>query len=175
MRTCSLVLVSLVLAASLGAEPLSSDQKAAVDAKVALLKAWGTAPEVISAVKEAPPAWAATMDQDKWKSLSILSSEVKELSKNPLATWIRAKKDVAVSEAFVSRADGTKVAFLGKPTNWSHKGKPKHDIPMAGKTWMGEIETDESTGVKQVQVSFPVVDGGKAIGSVVLGLQLSKL
>jgi len=157
------------------AEPLSPEQKTAVEAKLASLKAWGSAPEVVEAVKSPAPTWASSMDQDKWKGLSILGAEVKELSKNGLATWVRAKKDPTVSEAFVSRADGTKVAFLGKPTSWSHKGKPKHDLPMAGKTWIGEVETDESTGVKQVQVAFPIVDGTKVIGSMVIGLQLSKL
>jgi len=157
------------------AEPLSPEQKVSVEAKLASLKAWGSIPDVVDAVKAPAPAWASAMDQDQWKSLSILSAEVKELSKNGLAAWVRAKKDPTISEAFVSRADGTKVAFLGKPTSWSHKGKPKHDLPMAGKTWIGEIETDESTGVKQVQVAFPILDGTKVIGSMVVGLQLSKL
>jgi hypothetical protein len=46
---------------------------------------------------------------------------------------------------------------------------------MAGKTWIGETETDASTGVVQVQISFPVLDAGKPIGSIVIGLQVSKL
>ena len=175
MRSLLFVVLGLVLGSLAVAEPLSPDQRSAVEAKLAVVKTWGSAPEVVEAVKAAPPAWAATMDQAQWTALSILSPEVKELSKNALAVWLRGKKEAAVSEAFVSRSDGTKVAFLGKPTSWSHKGKPKHDIPMTGKTWIGEIETDESTGLKQVQVSFPVLDGGKVIGSLVVGLQLSKL
>jgi hypothetical protein len=80
-----------------------------------------------------------------------------------------------VSEAFLSGADGFKVAFLSKPTNWSHKGKPKHDVPMTGKTWQGPVEVDESTGTQQVQVAVPVKDGGKVIGSLVVGLSVDKL
>jgi hypothetical protein len=80
-----------------------------------------------------------------------------------------------VSEAFVSGADGGKVAFLGKTSNWSHKGKPKHDQPMSGKTWQGQVEVDESSGLQQVQVAVPVLDGGKPIGSLVVGLSVGKL
>ena len=107
--------------------------------------------------------------------LSMLSPEVKAFSKNDLAAYLRTLKDDSVSEIFVSGADGTKVAFLSKTSNWSHKGKPKHDVPMSGKTWTGKPELDESTGVQQVQVGLPVLDGGKAVGSIVVGLNLSKL
>jgi hypothetical protein len=67
------------------------------------------------------------------------------------------------------------VGFLGKTTSWSHKGKAKHDVPMTGKTWQGPIELDESSGTQQVQVSMPVLDGDKPIGSLVVGISLAKL
>jgi hypothetical protein len=68
-----------------------------------------------------------------------------------------------------------KVAFLSKTTSWSHKGKAKHDVPMAGKTWQGTIEVDKSTGQQQIQIAVPVLDGGKPIGSLVVGLAVAKL
>jgi hypothetical protein len=160
------------------AEDLTADQKAKVDAKLALFAAWGSDPAVVKFVKAAeasPPTWAAGMTQDKWTALSVLSPEIKELTKNDLAAWIRSKKDDGVTEVFVSSNTGIKIAFLAKSSNWSHKGKPKHDVPMTGKTWVGAIEADASTGQKQVQVSFPVLDGGKVLGSIVVGLSLSKL
>ena len=66
-------------------------------------------------------------------------------------------------------------ALLSKTSSWSHKGKAKHDDPMAGKTWIGEIETDESTGAQQIQVAVPVMDAGKAVGSLCVGFTVSKL
>lgn len=167
--------IALLIVGPLAAEPLTDDQKSKVEAKLASLKSWGTQQELIDGIRSAAPGWAAGMTQDKWAELSVLSPEVKELAKTPPAVWLRGARDPAVSEVFVSRADGTKVAYLAKPTNWSHKGKPKHEVPMTGKTWVGTVETDESTGLKQVQVSFPVLDKGAVIGSVVVGLQLSKL
>ena len=46
---------------------------------------------------------------------------------------------------------------------------------MTSKTWQGPIEVDESSGAQQVQVSMPILDGDKPIGSLVIGLSASKL
>jgi hypothetical protein len=158
------------------AEPLNSEQKEKVTAKLEQLKHLGTDATVITEVKALtanPPL--PQMTNDKWKSVTIIGPEVKTLSKNTLATYLKSKKDSVISEMFVSDSAGNKIAFLSKTTSFCHKGKPKHDLPMAGKTWIGDVEVDESTGVQQVQVSFPVLDGKKQIGSIVVGLSLSKL
>jgi hypothetical protein len=165
-------------AAGFAQTPPSGELKAKVDAKVKQLQSWSTAPEMVAAVKAHnanPPADAKGMTNDKWKSLSIMDPFVRSYTKTPLAIALKARKDDAVSECFVSGADGTKVAFLSKTTWWSHAGKDKHTAPMAGRTWIGPVEVDESTGMQQVQVALPVLDGGKPIGSVVFGLAVSRL
>ena len=48
-------------------------------------------------------------------------------------------------------------------------------LPMSGKTWQGEVEVDESSGLQQLQVAVPVLDSGKPIGSLVVGLSIGKL
>ena len=157
---------------------LTAEQKAKVDAKIKEVTVWGTDSLVVADVKAAnttPPALNKEMTQEKWKALTAVSPEVRGLLKSPVGLWCKAHKTEVVSELFVSAADGTKVGFTSKTSNWSHKGKPKHDVPMTGKTWIGESEQDASTGKAQVQVSFPVLDGTKAIGSIVIGLDLSKL
>jgi hypothetical protein len=181
MKATKRILIAAGLA--LAAAPLAFGQldpavQAKVDAQLKDIKAWAADPAVVSAVKTVnatPPADVAGMTQDKWKSLSVLDPIVRGYSKNATAEFLKTKKDATVSEAFVSAADGTKVAFLSKPSNWSHKGKAKHDDPMAGKTWQGAVEVDESTGLQQVQVAVPVLDGDKPIGSLTVGLSLSKL
>jgi hypothetical protein len=97
------------------------------------------------------------------------------LTKTDAAEFLKSKKTEAISEAFVSDAQGNKVGFLAKTSNWNHKGKPKHDVPMTGKTWQGPVELDESTGLQQVQVAVPVLEGDKPVGSLVVGLAVSKL
>jgi hypothetical protein len=115
------------------------------------------------------------MTQDKWTALQPFDPFVLSFSGSAVGQFLKTKKNQVISEAFVSAADGTKVGFLQKTTSWTHKGKPKHDVPMTGKTWQGEIETDASTGLQQVQVAVTVMEGGKPIGSLVVGLQLARL
>jgi hypothetical protein len=172
-----IVVATCLAALSWTARAQAGDAKEMAAQELKKLEALGSDAKVVAAVKAfnaAPPAVAKGMDQAKWSQLSVLSPEVKTFTKSDLASYLKSKKSEKVTEMFVSGADGTKVAFLSKPTNWSHKGKPKHDKPMAGKTWIGNPELDESSGKMQIQVSFPVLDGGKAIGSVVVGLDASK-
>ena len=149
-----------------------------VDRKIKEIAEWAASPVVVDAVKAhnaAPDPQAAGMTQDKWATLPLLDPLLRSLMKNPAAEFLKSKKDDSVSEAFLSGADGTKVAFISKPTNWSHKGKPKHDVPMSGKVWQGNIEIDQSSGLEQLQVAVPVFDGAKPVGSLVVGLSVRAL
>jgi len=157
---------------------LEADQQAKVDAKLAIIKTWAADPAIVAAVaahNAQLPADQAAITQEKWKSLTVLDPFVRSFSKNPAGEFLKSKKDAWTTEAFLSDAKGLKVAFLSKTTNWSHAGKPKHDVPMAGKTWQGDVETDESSGVQQLQISVPVLKDGQPIGSLVVGLSLSKI
>lgn len=174
----SLVALATLLVPTVRAEDLDAATQAKVTAKIEAIKTWAADAAIVKAVKaqnEKLPAELADMTQEKWKGLGILDPLVRSFTKNEAAAALKAKKTDSVGEAFISAADGTKVAFLTKTSNWSHKGKPKHDVPMTGKTWQGAVEVDESTGLRQIQVSVPVLDGDKAIGSLCVGLDLTKL
>lgn len=171
------VLVTALLVCSAHGQ-IDSAIQAKVDAEVSLAKQLAADPDVVAAVKGynvAPPAESVAMTQEKWKTLTLLDPLVRSFSKNAAGLALKAKKSANVSEAFVSGANGGKVAFLAKTSSWSHLGKAKHDVPMSGKTWQGEVETDESTGLQQIQIAVPVLDGGTPIGSMVVGLSISKM
>jgi hypothetical protein len=172
------LMLSTVLATSVFADTLTPEQTTALNKQVEEFKKLGADPKVIDAVKAVNATALADykdMTQDKWKELPVLDPKVRYFSKNSLAEYLKTKKNEMVTEIFVNAADGTKVAFLSKTSSWSHKGKPKHDEPMAGKNWQGSIEMDESTGLKSIQVAVPVLDGGKAIGSMTVGFSITKL
>jgi hypothetical protein len=176
---CLLVaaLIALAPTALLSAD-IDAALQAKIDAELSQIKALAAAPAVVAAVKAHNAGLAAeesAMTQEKWSSLTVLDPFVRRLVKNPAAVALKAGRSEATSEAFVSGADGTKVAFLSKTTNWCHAGKPKHDVPLAGRTWQGKVEIDESSGEQQVQVAVPVLDEGRPIGSLVVGLSISKL
>ena len=175
ITTAAILAVGAHLTFAQGLDPALQTK---VDAKLKDIQAWAAEPAIVNAVKahnSSLPADSAAMTQDKWKTLPILDPYVRSFSKNAAGEFLKSKKGDVVSEAFVSGADGLKVAFLAKTSSWCHKGKPKHDVPMSGKTWQGPVEADESTGVQQLQVAVPVLDGGKPIGSLVVGLSIAKL
>lgn len=152
--------------------------QAKVNAKIKEIRQWAADEAIVSEVRQynsAKSPQAATMDQAKWANTSVIDPFVRSLTKTPAASVLKAKRGDLVGEAFLSGADGGKVAFLGKPSRWSHKGNPKHDLPMSGKTWQGDIEVDESSGLRQLQVAVPVLDDGKPIGSLVVGLGVLQL
>lgn len=173
-----LVLAALCLSTARGAEGVDAALQARIDAKVKEIEGWAKEAAVVEATKAQnanTPAEYTAMTQEKWKGLSKLDPFVRSFSKNAAGQALKAKQDETVAEAFVSDAKGLKVAFLAKPSNWCHAGKPKHDEPMQGKSWQGSIEVDESSGVQQIQVAVPVLDGEKPVGSLVVGLVIAKL
>jgi hypothetical protein len=160
------------------ADALDPAVQAKVDAQLKVVQAWAAEPVVVNAVKAqnaSLPPDSAAMTQDKWKDLSKLDPFVRSFDKNDAAIFLKSKKSDAVIRAFLSDAAGLKVAFTAKTLSWSHKGDPKHDLPMTGKTWQGPLEQDKASGLEQVQISVPVLDGDKPIGSLVVGLSVSKL
>lgn len=172
------ILMISLLSLSVSAEELSKEQNDALKLKIELVKKWAEDATLVSSVKKVNAEGQADfkdMTQDKWKELPVLDPKVRSLTKNEAAEALKKLKDDSVSEAFLSAADGTKVAFLSKTSNWSHKGKGKHDDPMNNKSWIGKVETDESTGSLNIQVAVPVLDGGKPIGSLCVGFAVAKL
>jgi len=160
------------------AQGLDAAIQVKVDAKFKEIQSWAADPVIVAAVKQQNatlPAEYASMNQDKWKSLTVLDPFVRTFTKNEAASVLKSKKTDVIAEVFLSDANGNKVAFLNKTSNWNHKGKPKHDIPMTGKTWQGVVEVDESTGLQLVQIAVPVLEGDKPIGSLVVGLGIGKL
>ncbi len=175
-----LALLAILATGTLSAQTtaLTAEQKTKVEAALAQFKVLGTDPVVVKAVKDfnaAPPPEATGMTQAKWDGLSVLSPEVRAFAKNALAEYLKTKRTDQIAELFVSGANGTKAAFFAKTTSWNHTGKPKHDLPMSGKTWIDAPALDQSSGKVTVQISFPVLDGSKPIGSIVVGLEVSKL
>src|SRR5436305_14883583 len=118
-----ILVVSILLSGVARAEDLERETVAKVEVKVKEVQAWAADPVIVRAVQaqnENPPADMRNMNQQTWKGLSILDPMVRKFTKNAVGQFLKLKKDVTVSEAFVSSADGTKLGFLSKPTSWNH-------------------------------------------------------
>jgi hypothetical protein len=173
------LMILICVSAGLGQAP--PEIKVKLDAKIKQLAAFSTDSEIVKEVKahNAAPASAeaAAMTNDQWHSLTVLDPFVRATAKTPLSEYLKAKKsaDDTIAKVFVSGADGSKVGFDAKTEHWTHKGMPKHEVPMTGGTWIGSVKVDDSTGQQLIQVGLPVLDDGKPIGSIVFGLRVDKL
>lgn len=178
LRHALLSLMAVAAATSLWANEPDAGVQAKVDVKIAEIKSWTADPAVVAAVAAhngSMPADHAALTQEKWSALSLLDPVVRSFSKNAAAAVLKAKRGPWTAEAFISDAKGCKVAFLAKTSKWCHAGDAKHDGPMSGQNWQGEIAVDESSGLQQLQIAVPVLNDGQPIGSLVVGLSLGKL
>lgn len=167
----------LISAAAVAQAP--PELQAKVNARIAQLQSLSTDPHVIEAVRahnsSTPSATAQNMTNEKWRSLTLFDPFVRSIGKNSLSEYLKTKRDDVVAKIFVSGANGDKVGFDAKTEHWTHKGMPKHEVPMTGKVWIGPAKLDDSTGLQMIQVGLPVLDQGKPIGSIVCGLRVDKL
>jgi hypothetical protein len=173
-----LVVLLLGRVPGVGAQTADAALQAKIDDQIKLIQSWAAEPVIVSSVRAQNAHLSpdlAVMTQDEWKDLSKLDPLVRHFDQNPAGVFLKGRKSAVVIRSFLSDASGFKVAFTSKPLNWSDNGDPKHDVPMTGKTWQGIIEQDKVSGLQQVEVSVPVLDAGKPIGSLVVSLNVYKL
>ena len=174
-RLALLLFTSILVCAIAGL----AQSPAKLEAEIKQLKLISADSEVVGAVK----AYNSTprsreemaMTNDKWHSLTLFDVSVRAVGKAPLSAYLKTKRNDVIAKIFVSGADGGKVGFDAKTEHWTHKGMPKHEVPMSGKMWTGPVKLDDSTGLQMIQVALPVLDGGKPIGSINFGLRVDKL
>ena len=154
--------------------------QAEIDKHKTVIAGWAADPVVVSAVKDQNGKGPiAGMDNPKWKTTRRTDPIVKGFQDNSAGKLLKAKLEASgglYSEAFLSAAQGEKVAFVEKTTSYIHVGQPKFDVPFAtGKSWQGKPEFDESAQTYQLQISAPVLADGKPIGALVVGVSLAQL
>lgn len=154
--------------------------QAELDKQKQVVAGWAADPVIVGAVKEHNAKGPIPgMDNPKWKTTRRSDDVVKAFQASEAGRLLKSKLDAsggAFSEAFLNGAKGEKVAFVEKTTSYIHAGQAKHDVPFGtGKAWQGKPEFDESSQTYAVQISVPVMEGGKPIGSLVVGVNLTHL
>jgi hypothetical protein len=177
---CAALLTALALAGSLGAVEVTPALQKEIARHTEIVKGWAANPVVVKAVltqNEKGPVEG--MDNEKWKSVRRSDDLVKGLMQNEAGKFLGQKvadSDGLYLRAFLNAAKGEKAAFTEKTISYLHSGQAKFDVPFTtGKAWQGPPELDTVTEIHNVQVAVPVVSGGRSVGVLVVGLNLSRL
>ena len=176
-----LCVLSLVMASSL---VYAEDAPESVKALVPELKTLGTNPVLVTAVKaqnatgmtldeikKKDEAWMATSGVDDFMKSLMSSDAAKELSKIE-------KSKPYFDELFLMDKLGANVAMTNKTSDYWQGDEDKFTGSFnngAGGIDVGKVKFDKSTQAYLVQVSVPVMDGGKAIGAITIGINVDEL
>ncbi|PYN31608.1 MAG: hypothetical protein DMD98_16165 [Candidatus Rokuibacteriota bacterium] len=174
------VAILVVAAAAHAAFEITSAIQIELDRQKKIVAGWAADRVIVRAVVEQNAKGPLSeMDNAKWKVLRRSDPLVTAFQSNAAGRFLQAKLEASgglITEAFLSAAQGEKVAFAEKTTSYIHKGMPKFDVPFSTRSvWQGRPEFDESAQTYQIQISVPVLADGQSVGALVVGVSLSQL
>ncbi len=121
-------------------------------------------------IRDRDNQWKASGELTEFKT-SLQTSDVGKLFKNKV-DW----PDSVYSEMFLTDNQGANVAAYPATSDYWQGDEEKWIASFnrgSGKVFIGPVELDESTGIRGVQISVPVLDGKKTIGVLIVGVKLS--
>ena len=144
----------------------------------------GKDPTIVDAVK-ADNAKGETLEQikamdQKWKAHAGTADYMQAMMESKCGQHLRGIQKTApyFAEIFVMDNQGANVAMTDKTSDYWQGDEAKFQKSFnngAGAVFVDEVEFDESTQTYLVQVSVPVMDGGKAIGAITFGIDVDKV
>lgn len=178
-----ITLVALVLAAG----PAVGGEKApqgVFELAETTLSGLGNDPVIVGAVK-AENAKGKTLEQVKamdetWKGHAGIADSMQAMMESECGRHLRSIQESKemYAEIFVMDNLGANVAMTNKTSDYWQGDEAKFQKSFnnaKGEVFVDEVEFDESSQAYLVQVSVPVMDGGKAIGAVTFGIDLDRL
>lgn len=148
------------------------------------IKQMASNPAVVSAVKQANSKGTSldsikAMD-DKWKAASGNIPEAQEMMTNEAATALKTAEasNTAMKESILTDNQGANVAISALTSDYWQGDEAKFVKAFAGgsgKDYIARPKRDDSTGTIISQVSVPVMDGGKAIGTLTVGVDIKAI
>jgi len=148
------------------------------------IKAIAAKPEVIAAVK-AQNAKSLTLDtikatDSKWIAAAGGLPEAKAMIESATSKALLAaeKAKPYFTETILTDNQGANVAISAMTSDYWQGDEPKFVKAWAdgkGDDYIARAKKDESSGAVVSQVSVPVMDGGKAIGTLTIGVNVQAL
>lgn len=114
---------------------------------------------------------------EKWRATKTLTAFKRSLQRNPAGRFLRrhVRRNPTYGEAFLTDKRGANVAAYPATSDYWQGDETKFTASYddgKGQVFIGDVEYDESSQTHAAQVSVPVIDKGKAIGVLVMGIQL---
>ncbi|EXJ16484.1 PDC sensor domain-containing protein [Imhoffiella purpurea] len=148
------------------------------------LQLWGSDPVLVEAAR-AQNALGRSLDDIKridaeWIQASEPTPFMAELQNNPAAEELKRleQSQPYFFEVFLMDDQGANVAMTNQTSDFWQGDEAKFTQSFAdgqGAVHVGEVKFDSSAQAYLVQVSVPVMDAGKAIGALTIGIDLDRL
>ena len=184
-RTTAVLALALApLAASADIDLGDEELEAALALKIRAVRHMALNPTLVRAVRrqnaEGISPSEITARDERWKSSDEVTQFKWTLQQTRAGRFLRDRvnADAAYNEAFLTDNQGANVAafpptsdyFQGDEEKWSESFNDG-----SGRVFIGPVELDESTGVRAVQISAPVLDQGRTIGVLVVGITVEHI
>lgn len=164
--------------------PPARELDPAIRAEVEHIRTWTQDAAILGAVRDQnalsiPLSRIRSIDIS-WMSGTEDNPRVQALLKNPCAKALQTftAGRPGYREAFVMDNQGALAGTTRKTTDYWQGDEDKWRMSFAegrGAVFVSEPELDESVGVRLVHISVPVMDGGKAIGVLTVGIDADLL
>jgi hypothetical protein len=158
---------------SWAADPLPAPVQAKTEHYKKKLVEWAANPVIVAAVKEVNASGGlAGMSNGKWNDLDDKDPAVKAFETSKAGTLIRKwEEDKGINKLVLRDDKGNLVASSAKPLVYNNAARPVFVNAIKGQVWAAsEIRPDPTTSIKSVQAGAPVMDGGKVIGVIHVGI-----
>jgi hypothetical protein len=175
-QSVSVLLAALLAVPALGllvpaafADPITPEVHAKVDKYKKQITEWAANPTIVQAVKEANAKGPiAGMSNAKWDELDEKDPVVQAMLNSPAGKLGRKwEEDKNINKVTVWDEKGNVIAGSVKTLIYNAASRPAFTGAMKGQAWSApEAKPDPATQKKSVNISAPVLDGGKTIGVV---------
>lgn len=168
-------LMALSVSGTAFADPIPAAAQGQVDSYKKKLGEWGSNPQVVAAVREANSKGGMLpgMSNGKWEELSEKDPSVMAFQTSPAGKQVsKWEEDKALGKVFVRDEKGNLVAASNKPLLFNNATRQAFQNGIKAAWADNQVKPDPTTQKKSVQLSAPVLDGGKAIGVIHASLEI---
>ena len=185
-RIACLVIVSAILSsAAVAQQDISeSELEALLRVKVRTVQHMALNPVLVRAARQQNASGLTqeeiTRRDEAWRASKELTPFKLSLQTSPAGQFLRAQvqRSTSFNEAFLTDNQGANVAAFPATSDYWQGDEDKWTESFnggEGRVLIGALELDESTNTVAAQISAPVLDRGRTIGVLVVGVTINYL